>query len=41
METFLEVILWKSFQLFRLILNDDSSIKKVPSFNDDFIRGNS
>ena len=29
METFLEVILWKSFQFFRRILNDVSSITKA------------
>ena len=32
-ETFLETIFWKPFRLFRLILNEVSSITKAPSFH--------
>jgi len=40
LETFLEAILWKPFQLSRRILNCDGNITKAPSFNADFILGN-
>ena len=40
LETFLEAILWKPFQLFRRILNDVSSIQKRLPLNADFNQGN-
>ena len=40
LETFLEAILWKNFQLVRRILDDVSIIKKCRHFNADFRRGN-
>jgi len=39
LETVLEAILWKPFQLFRRILNDVFCIKKRRSFNADFPLG--
>ena len=39
LETFLEVILWAPFQLFRRIPNDVICIKKRSPFNADFPLG--
>ena len=39
LETFLEAISWKTFQLFRHILIDVVASQRRPPFNADFSRG--